>query len=77
MKRVEVYDSKIKNHKSKARAAVWIKSVTEKLVIVKYFGGKEDALMNALGIMSRCRTLMAEMEVFYKGESIFHWVKHH
>ena len=75
MKRVEVYDSKIKNHKSKARAAVWIKSDKEELV--KYFGGKEDALMNALWVMSCCHMFLEEVEVFYKGESLFHWVKHH
>ena len=75
MKQVVVYDSKIKNHKSKARAAVWLKS--DKEVLVKYFGGKEDALMNALWVMSRCRMLLEEMEVFYKGETIFYWKKHH
>lgn len=75
MKYVAVYDSKIQNRKSKARAMVWTK--TDKEVLVKYFGGKEDALMNALWVMSRCRVLLEEMEVFYKGETIFHWVKHH
>ena len=75
MKQVVVYDSKIKNHKSKARAAVWIKS--DKEILIKYFGGKEDALTNALWMMSRCRSLLEEMEVFYKDETIFHWVKQH
>ena len=75
MKQVVVYDFKIKKHKSKARAAVWIKS--DKEILIKYFGGKEDALMNALWMMSRCRILLEEMEVFYKGETIFHWVKQH
>ena len=75
MKQVVVYDSKIKKHKSKARAAVWIKS--DKEILIKYFGSKEDALTNALWVMSRCRSLLEEMEVFYKDETIFHWVKQH
>ena len=75
MKKVIVYDSKITKHKSKVRAAVWTKS--DKEMLIKYFGGKEDALMNALWMMSRCRSLLEEMEVFYKDETIFHWVKHH
>ena len=75
MKKVVVYDSKIKNHKSKVRAAVWIKS--DKEMRVKYFSGKEDALTNALWMMSRWHILLEEMEVFYKGETIFQWKKHH
>ena len=75
MKQVVVYDSKIKNHKSKARAAVCAKS--DKEMLIKYYGGKEDALMDALWVMSRCHVLLEEMEVFYKGETIFYWEKHH
>lgn len=75
MKTVVVYDDKIKNHKSKARAAVWTKS--DKEVLVKYYSGKEDALKGALWVMSRCRVLLEEMEVFYKGETLFYWKKHH
>ena len=75
MKKVVICDSKIEQNKSKARAAVWIKS--DKEVLVKYFGGKEDALMNALWVMSCCHMLLEEVEVFYKGESLFHWVKYH
>ena len=64
------YDSK-----SKSRAYVWIKSDKEKLL--KDFSSKEDALMHALWIMSRCRKIVEEMEVFYKGETLFHWKKNH
>ena len=74
MKQVVVYDSKIKKHKGEARASVWIKS--DKEILIKYFSGKEDALTNALWMMARCSSRLEEMEVFYKDETLFHWVKH-